>query len=247
MGTYIHGFFQRRPKTPRHSDYRLVPRWRSDEYYGQDYQINVDVLGLGDAPNDWRSFDREVLCDRNYILFAILADVRNGYGFAGCETHEPIKPLRTSEQSRLPNDMLFSPRCQSLSPTSDNYTYNRRWLGYHNQHVIAAEEILGYDFQQRLVESGLFDIENFIRFMGGDRDVKYSYDIWGEAIVKHPRVDLTDGKAVVFNTKGYTHIPAKWNDDKPIIEYVKDFVADVKQIVADNPDYDIRLVIGFDS
>jgi hypothetical protein len=247
MGTDIHGFFQRRPKTPRRSDYRLVPRWRSDEYYGQDYQINVDVLGLGDNPNDWRSFDREVLRDRNYILFAILADVRNGYGFAGCETHDPIKPLRTGEQSRLPNDILFSPRCQTLSPGSDDCTYNSRWLGYHSQQVITAEEILSYDFQQRLVEYGVFAIDEFIKFMLGDRDVGYSYDVWGEPIVKHPRVDLTDGKAVVFNTKGYTHIPAKWNDDKPIIEYVKDFVADVKQIVADNPDYDIRLVIGFDS
>lgn len=247
MGTDIHGFFQRRPKTPRPSNYRLTPRWRSDEYYSGDYQINVDVLGLGDDPNDWRSFGREVLCDRNYILFAILADVRNGYGFAGCDTHDSIRPLRTCEQSRLPNDVLFSPRCQTKSPVSDDIVYDNRWLGYHDQQVIAVEELLDYDFQQRLVQYGVFEIEEFIKFMSGDRHVDYSYDTWGHNVVKHPRVDLTDGKAVVFNTKGYTHIPAKWNDDQPIAEYVKDFVADVRRVVADNPDYDIRLVIGFDS
>jgi hypothetical protein len=30
---------------------------------------------------------------RNYRLFAILGDVRNGYGFAGIITHKPIKPF----------------------------------------------------------------------------------------------------------------------------------------------------------
>lgn len=247
MGTDIHGFFQRRPKTPRTSDYRLTPRWRSDEYYSGDYQINVDVLGLGDDPNDWRSFGREVLCDRNYILFAILADVRNGYGFAGCDTHDPIKPLRTWEQSRHSNDILFSPRCQTSSPASDYGVYDNLWLGDHSQQVISVEELLSYDFQQRLVEYGVFAVDEFLKFMMGDRNVDYSYNTWGQNIVKHPRVDLTDGKAVVFNTKGYTHIPAKWNDDKTLAEYVKEFVADVRQVVADNPDYDIRLVIGFDS
>ena len=31
--------------------------------------------------------------DRNYTLFAILAGVRNGYGFAGCYRHEPLTPI----------------------------------------------------------------------------------------------------------------------------------------------------------
>jgi len=31
--------------------------------------------------------------DRDYTLFAILAGVRNGFGFAGCYRHEPLVPI----------------------------------------------------------------------------------------------------------------------------------------------------------
>lgn len=39
--------------------------------------------------------------DRNYTLFAILAGVRNGYGFAGCYRHEPLQPCDSTSRSGL--------------------------------------------------------------------------------------------------------------------------------------------------
>ncbi len=46
--------------------------------------------------------------NRHYTLFAILADVRNGYSFAGCITHEPIHPL--FPYRGIPKDASFEYR-----------------------------------------------------------------------------------------------------------------------------------------
>ena len=246
MGTDIHGFYQRRPKTPRRSEYRVTPRWRSDEYVCNDYHVNVDVLGLGSNTDDWHAFGREVIGDRNYLLFAVLADVRNGRGFAGCEIFDPIKPIKTFNDPGLSLDILFSPRCFTHSPNSADCCYDSHWLGYHDHHVITAEEILNYDWQQTLVDYGVFAVEDFLKFLGGDKNVGYCGDVDGVSVIKHPRVDMTGGKAIVFNTNGYTHIPAKW-DAGTVGEHLTAFLNEFHQVLADNPDYDIRLVIGFDS
>ena len=39
---------------------------------------------------------------RNYDTFAVLADVRNGYGFAGCDTGDGFEPI--SEPKGFPSD-----------------------------------------------------------------------------------------------------------------------------------------------
>ena len=70
MGTDIHGFYQRRPKTPRRSEYRVTPRWRSDEYVCNDYHVNVDVLGLGSNTDDWHS-DAIVITSDSWWIYDI--------------------------------------------------------------------------------------------------------------------------------------------------------------------------------
>jgi hypothetical protein len=61
---------------------------------------------------------------RNYNVFAFLADVRNGYGFAGVETHKEITP-------QFPHRGL--PDGIDPNPFSDNEdeSYNN-WLGDHS-------------------------------------------------------------------------------------------------------------------
>jgi hypothetical protein len=56
---------------------------------------------------DWQDLvlAKPLEANRNYVSFAILADVRNGYGFAGHKTHEPIKPI--SEPRGIPSDYPF--------------------------------------------------------------------------------------------------------------------------------------------
>jgi hypothetical protein len=67
--------------------------------------MGTDIHGFLEAR--WKS-DRpwwracEIEDSRNYRVFAVLADVRNGRGFAGVVSHEPIKPI--AEPRGLPDD-----------------------------------------------------------------------------------------------------------------------------------------------
>lgn len=81
---------------------------------------------------------------RNYHLFAILADVRNGHGFAGVKTGEgfiPIAPPRG-----LPDDVSASIRAKS-----DEWDID----GHSHSHLTVAE-ILAFDWDQETTLTGLF-------------------------------------------------------------------------------------------
>jgi hypothetical protein len=73
MGCDIHLYVERR----ENGAWITCDQWSKDE--GDDYP-HVDYQ---------KSFYR----GRNYDLFAIFADVRNGRGFAGCETGDGFVPI----------------------------------------------------------------------------------------------------------------------------------------------------------
>ena len=62
---------------------------------------------------DDENFDSPHYIPRNYLLFSVLADVRNGTGFAGVITYKPVVPI--SEPRGLPDDL---PRDEDGKDTS---------------------------------------------------------------------------------------------------------------------------------
>src|SRR5690606_27440711 len=68
--------------------------------------------------------------DRNYDLFAILADVRNGYGFAGVYTGDGFNYI--SEPKGLPEDMS-----EELKKAIET---ERVWLGDHDFSYLTSSE-----------------------------------------------------------------------------------------------------------
>jgi hypothetical protein len=67
--------------------------------------------------------------DRNYDTFAVLADVRNGSGFAGVETGEGWKVF--FEARGLPEDIAVD---------QDNY-HGGEWLGDHTHSYLTLKEL----------------------------------------------------------------------------------------------------------
>jgi hypothetical protein len=57
--------------------------------------MGTDVHAVWQAKKDgkWVDIASKWEQKRHYFLFAWLADVRNGFGFAGVSTHDPIKPI----------------------------------------------------------------------------------------------------------------------------------------------------------
>lgn len=245
MGTDIHGIYQRRRKTPQ-SDAKFRLDVLHKVYYDTPlYELDVNVEGLGFRETDWCSFGRPIYDDRNYILFAILAGVRNGYGFAGCDIFDPL-PTLSEGLDNYPEEIRFSPKYYGSSPCDSEGTYDGEWLGVHTHTILTADEILSYDFQRRINHIGVMEIEQFQKLIGGEDPDHWCGDVWGRDYRVHPLVDTTEGKAFIANLKDYTHIKTKWTG-RELLTYVHEFIDDLKQVVADNPDYDIRLVIGFDS
>ena len=73
---------------------------------------------------------------RNYSLFAILADVRNGYGFAGIPTGKGFKPIAVPKG--IPQD------------ASPEYLHEvKRWgRDGHSHTYFTVQELLDYDWNQ---------------------------------------------------------------------------------------------------
>ena len=69
---------------------------------------------------------------RNYTLFALLANVRNGYGFAGIDTGDAIKPI--SMPKGLPKDISENIKKESDECGCDGHSHS--WL--------TIKEILDY-------------------------------------------------------------------------------------------------------
>lgn len=90
--------------------------------------------------------------DRDYQLFAVLADVRNGYGFAGLKTGEPVAPIALPRG--YPDD--FEVVCDEhpvtdaahLAPYQLKYREPGeplvKWMGDHTHSWLSGREMLNW-------------------------------------------------------------------------------------------------------
>jgi len=95
--------------------------------------------------SSWRGegLTKTPLDDRNYTLFALLADVRNGRGFAGVKTGDRITPL--ADPRGVPRDASYAwlATCDSWGPDGHSHTW------------FTLAELLDHPlFNQRLVRTG---------------------------------------------------------------------------------------------
>lgn len=108
---------------------------------------------------------------RNYGLFAMLADVRNGRGFAGIRTGEGYAPI--SPPKGLPDDL-----CDEYQKGKDAYddpNIPLADLGDHSQSWLGLDELLAYDWHQATINRGVVDILTFAKW-----DERNSYPWDGE-------------------------------------------------------------------
>jgi hypothetical protein len=96
---------------------------------------------------------RDPLCvDRNYDLFAVLAGVRNGTGFAGIKTGETKRPIASPRG--LPDDVS-----DEVQRDSDGWGVDG-----HSHSWITLAEAVGYDYSQSTVNLGVVNEVEFAEF-----------------------------------------------------------------------------------
>lgn len=143
MGCDIHLYVEKRV------DGRWIP---ADEWYEEEEDVYDDA---GEETGrkrmrpviDWTA---RFYTGRNYSLFAILANVRNGRGFAGCDIGDGFNVI--SEPRGLPEDV-----CDQIKAESDNWGCDG-----HSHSWLTVCELLDFDWDQISLRRGVVERDQAI-------------------------------------------------------------------------------------
>jgi len=137
MGTDIHVQIEMKPK---------------------DAEEWINVLGeLPDVTTDYK-FRPDAMTNRKYNLFAYLAGVRNGTGFAGVSTHEPIQPK--FPKRGLPDDVTERTKQKVFG-------HNRTYATFEELNNCEPENV-------ELRKTGLVTAKNYLEWKHGDSPSSWS-------------------------------------------------------------------------
>jgi hypothetical protein len=115
--------------------------------------------------------------DRNYRAFAVLANVRNGYGFGGFSTGEAIEPI--SEPRGLPDDMSPELRTKLEKEIEDNEDAEQFRLGDQSFSWVTLKELLEYDLDAPVTVRGYVPRESAQRYREtGEIPRSYAASTW---------------------------------------------------------------------
>ncbi len=131
MGCDIHLYVEVR----ENNQWKACGPWKVDERDRRDDEQECEQVA--DIP-----YDRKLFTGRCYPLFAILADVRNGRGFAGCDTGDPFVPID-------------SPKGLPLFVTEKVKAVSDRWdCDGHSHSWFSVAELLAFDWTQLATRRG---------------------------------------------------------------------------------------------
>ncbi len=194
-------------------------------------QIKVD--------DKWETIEFRVNGDhRNYNLFAMLADVRNGVGFAGVDTGDGYKPI-------------CAPKGFPEGFGVDHEGSHRGcWMGDHSFTWLSLKELLAYDLYQTTKIRGLIELSTYNEWKSsGDRlPAKWCSDISGPGIIKITEAEV---KTMKFNDDARVYVrfelEERYRDNGAmvaLVERLEEIAANAG--LEDKPDC-VRIVMGFDS
>lgn len=209
MGTDIHG----------------VVQWRHPEWQ--------NWAGETMPPSHWCT-ENHFEDSRNYRVFAALAGVRNGRGFAGIYTHDPIKII--AEPRGFPDDFDKDEVAQSLGLEAEWF------MGDHTFSWLTLNEVRLWDgWDQTLYESGILNRQQYVKFTENSVPPEsWSGDVWGRDVIvaNHDEGDFPDG---------WNHVRVSWQ--RPLRDSCRLFLTWIDYLVMRHEmwNHDVRLVFGFDS
>lgn len=209
--------------------------------------MGTDIHGIFQrrTKSGWEDVPTEYEFERHYQLFAVLADVRNGHGFAGVPTGEPVTPI--SAPRGLPPDFLHDDEehplaDESLVPEFHREYYDNRlvlWMGDHSHSWLTSDEILAWaEKAPTVVKVGVLSRDEYEKWDKTKRPSSYSGDVHGWTVVK-----INDNAVEKEKTPNWTHIRCSWTQD--LSEELAYFFDEVKRLVREHGE--IRFVFGFDS
>jgi hypothetical protein len=203
----------------------------------QDRINFVDINQLGDdkwvmlPDNPWDE-------NRDYFLFAVLAGVRNGYGFGGAPRHVPVTPI--TEDRGLPENHPWN------DDPCNRYNHSQTW-------VLGSELMAWFNGTVHEVqESGVLTMDEFKKWDGKQPDSYYTFICGRDTKVavdetSYVRVfgtNLNDELLAQKITDSATHVRVFWVEhaQSKVLRFFEDVV---KPLMTKYGEF--RLTMRFDS
>lgn len=211
--------------------------------------MGTDIHGIFQRKvNDtWEDVHTDWKFGRHYMLFAWLADVRNGFGFAGCPTHVRIDPLPFN--AGYPEDFDVVNSMHPIKDSTfrgdvakyyveddanpDSEFYLKIWMGDHSHAWINIDEILKAPLPM-VLRTGIITLALYKDWDGESAPEVWCGGISGENLLVSFPNELTDKT---------THVRVEWFvNTKDEFEYFIEEVQRLKNLYGE-----VRFVYGFDS
>lgn len=199
----------------------------------EEYQAELRSVHNYDGPTSPINF---LYNGRNYDVFSILADVRNGYGFAGVKTGAGFNPI--SEPKGLPDNV-----------STLVYEASDAWgIDGHSHSYLTLRELLEYDWNQVTQHTGYVSKEYYKTFKEKGKPDSWSAGVWGADVkfITNQEMDEILNGSSPDTPQTYTHVV--W--DEPYYVSADNFytksIPMLKELSDGKPD-DIRIVFWFDN
>jgi hypothetical protein len=159
MGCDIHMHFEVKENGEwKHLDWRK--RFQKGTYSDGSPQYDYNQI-----------FEHPLYIGRNYNLFAILANVRNGRGFAGILTGSGFKPI--SPPRGLPGNVTPGVKAESDSWGVDGHSHS--WL--------MLSEVLAFDYDgQGTTQYGVVSEKEYLHFKENGKPDSWAGDVSGRSV-----------------------------------------------------------------
>ena len=113
--------------------------------------MGTDIHGVWQKKvgESWEDVESEYNQERHYYLFAWLGNVRNGFGFAGTPTHEPVASM--TDCRGLPDDFVTDDGCHVVADFAFICPRRRKyqdegdfsvWMGDHSFSWLHVDEAI---------------------------------------------------------------------------------------------------------
>lgn len=178
--------------------------------------------------NRWEVIETDIHIYRNYLLFAVLANVRNRW--------TDLEYI--SEPRGLPDDILLQ---DELDRGLDLISY---YYGDHSYSWLTSSEIFDWFTKEHIIkDSGIVNVTDYLNWDGVTPFTSYCQGIGG------PNIKLYDDVRGIFKLfdfkefKDVTHVRAYWNED--VNKSLQNFKERIETLVRVHGE--LRFVFGFDS